>query len=322
LGSAAVSTSADPVVNGKNATLYNATLAAAAVVAAGSNATVLMSTTAPYMEQIRQSFARVATPALLPGGVGAVTMAASGRAWDGGVEVFITAKLSSQLELRNLQSFYAQTCSCRALVLELNEHASGIGDDASWSFFRTAITECSLVLKEAGDGIGAVGHSACPAGKSHVGAWHGSVAVASLPPLSPNVTIEAKRKWKFGDPLPYKDDIMGDTSDFIILIICLGLSFFMILALQCGFIKIGRRKRDGGAGGDYDEMEGEECEDGDMEAGGGAADAGGGGAAGGIASDPMMSPFGFDAEFEQWYHGAFNNNNKADKAARLIMSSG
>ena len=36
----------------------------------------------------------------------------------------------------------------------------------------------------------------------------------------------------------------------------------------------------------------------------------------------MLSPFGFDAEFEEWYHNAFNNNSKADKAARIIMSSG
>ena len=107
---------------------------------------------------------------------------------------------------------------------------------------------------------------------------------------------------------------MGDTVDFIVLVVCLGLSFFMIFGLFCGLIKIGRRKR-GGGGGDYDEVDGEEGDEEEamMEAGEKTA-AGGAAAAGGILGDLGLSqPFGFDAEFEEWYHGAFHNDNKAKR---------
>ena len=315
LGSVAVRASDDPTVNGRNASVYNATKAAEAAARAGNNATVMAETIAPYLEQIRRGFVAVATPARLPGSVGAVTVVASGRAWDGGVELLITARLISEQEQSVLQAFFLRTCSCRALVLQLSMSAAAEKDSSSSAFFRDALTSCSLVLKDTGNGLGRVGHRSCPAGQSHVGAWRGVVAITSPPPppLSPNTTVPAPRQWRVGDPVPYKDDIMGDTGNFITLVVCLGMSFGLLLALQFGVIKIGSRKRTTLDGEEYDEVgdDGVDPEAGELEE-----------AQEGIGEDPAFPIFGFDAEFEEWYHSAFHNNNKADKAAKIIMSSG
>ena len=66
----------------------------------------------------------------------------------------------------------------------------------------------------------------------------------------------------------------------------------------------------------YSEVDGEEGDEEDamMEAGGKTAADGGAAAAGGILGDLGFSqPFGFDTEFEEWYRGAFHNDNKAKR---------
>ena len=146
---------------------------------------------------------------------------------------------------------FEQTCSCRSLVLSLSSHAASTKDTTSAKFYSEGVTTCSLVLK--GDGRRDRTQGTLQLSRGRVS--HRSLARESFGGVSAAAAAAAQRHdggctdlevWGSG-ALQGRHHVAtpGISSSSSYAAPCLSV----VMMLQCGFIKIGQRKRAGGEGG-------------------------------------------------------------------------